>query len=284
LRVGLFLTEMIMDIKESPKTTKESAISTNNVIDDEIVKFLGDQDAQDLQSQHVDDLNDEWVKTVGQYHFKKTGLVLNDNSFSELSSNELLLKISKNNVTSTRINKHPFEWLEKNDCIKLFNILRTFKPDLLQVHEISKDGLRFNILEWLHVFNLLICYENRPELNEKQKLSCTKLLEKFKARFSFLNNLNVSDEMVGQFCDGEARHSSSWKTLQRVKWAFVAITFATLMYELALGSNTFTKVLGLLTMLSAVGVYWYSEKIYPKGFVDDAQIQMACEKLLTHSY
>lgn len=273
-----------MDIKDSPKTTKESAINANNVIDDEIVKFLGDQDAQDLQSQHVDDLNDEWVKTVGQYHFKKTGLALNDDSFSELSSNALLLKISKNNVTAERINKHPFEWLEKNDCIKLFNILRTFKPDLLQVHEISKDGLRFNILEWLHVFNLLICYEKKPELNEKQKVSCVKLLDKFKTRFSFLNNLNVSDEMVRQFCDGEARHSSSWKTLQRVKWAFVAITFATLMYELALGSNTFTKVLGLLTMLSAVGVYWYSEKIYPKKFEDDAQIQMACEKLLTHSY
>lgn len=255
-----------------------------NELKDGFIKSLTDANASNLEPEHIDDLNDEWSKTVAEEHFKTAGLVLTDQSFDHLLNKEIFLEMVKDQESFTKISKHPFEWLDKKHCIKLFNILRTLDPNIKQLHEVSKNGLRFTILEWQHIYSLLKGISNSPALSEKHKEHAKNFIALFSVRFSGIENLSISEDLIERFCFSQAQHDKTWNNLRRSKWVLALITFTLMLVEMSVVNDKIFKVLGLISMLSAFGVFYYHQYVYPKKFRESGRLQMICEKLIMQSF
>lgn len=251
---------------------------------DGFIKSLIDADADDLNPEHIDDLNDEWSKTIAEEHFKNAGLVLTEHSFDNLTNKEIFLEMVKDEESFTKISKHPFEWLDKKQCIKLFNILRALDPNIKQLHEVSKDGLRFTILEWQHTYSLLKSVQKSNKLSAKHQEHLLNFIALFGMRFSSLENLTISEELIVRFCFSQAQHDKMWNNLRRSKWVLALITFILMIVEMSVVDDKIFKIFGLFTMLSAFGVFYYHQYVYPNKYRESGRLQMICEKLIMQSY
>lgn len=272
--------------------TSENKAITNqpvNLLDqselkDGFIKSLTDADADNLNPEHIDDLNDEWSKTIAEEHFKTAGLILTEHSFDHLTNKEIFLEMLKDQESFDKISKHPFEWLDKKHCIKLFNILRTLDPNIKQLHEVSKDGLRFTILEWQHIYSYLKTVCMQPTLSAKHKEHAENLVALFSMRFSGIENLSISEDLIVRFCFSQAQHDKTWNNLRRSKWVLAAITFLLMLVEMSVVDDKIFKVISLITMLSAFAVFYYHQYVYPKKYRESGRLQMICEKLIMQSY
>lgn len=273
-----------MSIENKKAPTKPVNLLNQNEMQDGFIKSLADASASDLNPEYIDDLNDQWLQRVSEEHFKTAGLMLSDRSFDHLENKEIFVEMLNNKESFAKINNHPFEWLDKKHCIKLFNILRSLDPSVKQLHEVSKDGLRFTMLEWQHVFSLLKSVQNSPLLSKKQQEHAENIIALFEMRFSGIQNLSISEEMITRFCFSQAQQDTIWINLRRSKWVLALITFVLMLVEMSVVDDKIFKILGLFSMLSAFGVYYYHQYVYPKKYREQGRLQMICEQLITQSY
>ena len=273
-----------MSIENKIPSTKPVNLLDQNEMQDGFIKSLKDANAGDLNIEHIDDLNDQWSKTVSEEHFKTAGLTLSDHSFDHLDNKDIFVEMLNDKGSFAKINKHPFEWLEKKNCIKLFNILRSLDPSVKQLHEVSKDGLRFTILEWQHIFSLLKSVQNSSAISNKHQEDAVNIIALFEIRFSEIQNLSISEDLITQFCFSQAQQDKTWLNLRRSKWVLILITFGLMLVEKSVVDDKIFKILGLFSMLSAFGVFYYHQYVYPKKYREQGRLQMICEKLIMQSY
>lgn len=273
-----------MSIENKKAPTEPVNLLDQDEMQDGFIKSLADANAGDLNPEHIDDLNDQWSKTVSEEHFKTAGLMLSNHSFDHLENKDIFVEMLNDKESFTKINKHPFEWLDKKHCIKLFNILRSLDPSVKQLHEVSKDGLRFTMLEWQHIFSLLKSAQNSPLLSKKQQEHAENIIALFGMRFSGIQNLSISEDLITRFCFSQAQQDKTWINLRRSKWVLVLITFVLMLVEKSVVDDKIFKILGLFSMLSAFGVFYYHQYVYPKKYREQGRLQMVCEKLIMQSY
>ena len=273
-----------MTSENKAKSNQPVNLLDQSELKDGFIKSLTDADADNLNPDHIDDLNDEWSKTVAEEHFKTAGLVLTEHSFDHLKNKEVFIEILKDEESFTKISKHPFEWLDKKQSIKLFNILRALNPNLKELHEVSKDGLRFTILEWQHIYSYLKMVRMLPSLSAKYKEQAENLISLFSTRFSEIEKLSISEDLIVRFCFSQAQQDKTWINLRRSKWILALITFVLMLVEMSIDEDKIFKVMGLITMLSAFAVFYYHQYVYPKKFRETGRLQMICEKLIMQSY
>lgn len=205
---------------------------------------------------------------------------LTSNSFSSLPSQKYLQVILADSKQVAHLDRTVFEWLNKEEAEVLHQFLMKHRAAADFKPSEADTTMKLNMLEWLHLYNLLTTDNMKYKLNDQERDLLIKFIERFE---HLISQKPIEQHVVKTFPKSKGENGAAYRRAELTMKTLMMGSVVLVIMNLAMDSKVI-DVITLFTISISALVILYKDKLSKLYISDNDYAAMYGQMLVDNSF